>query len=104
MGGFLRPDPTPPIIIGGFGPKMAQLAGRVADGVNLPAGPGLGRLVQIARASRAASARHSSPFVVTVSSDLSAAARERLKELDVDRAVAFVMPPFASHVRRLAAS
>ena len=104
VGGFLRPDPTPPIIIGGFGPKMAQLAGRVADGVNLPAGPGLGRLVEIARASRAASARHSSPFVVTVSSDLSAAARERLKELDVDRAVVFVTPPFASHVRGLAAS
>jgi alkanesulfonate monooxygenase SsuD/methylene tetrahydromethanopterin reductase-like flavin-dependent oxidoreductase (luciferase family) len=104
VGGFLRPDPTPPIIIGGFGPKMAELAGRVADGVNLPAGPGLGRLVEVARASRAASARHSSPFVVTVSSDLSAAARERLKELDVDRAVVFVTPPFASHVRGLAAS
>jgi hypothetical protein len=71
----------------------------VADGVNLPAGPGLGRLVEMARASRAASARHSSPFVVTVSSDLSAAARERLKELDVDRAVVFVTPPFGGHVR-----
>ena len=104
VGGFLRADPPPPIIIGGFGPKMAELAGRVADGVNLPAGPGLGRLVEIARASRAASARPSSPFVVTVSSDLSAAARQRLKELDVDRAVVFVAPPFARHVRSLAAS
>ena len=36
VGGFLRPDPPPPIILGGFGPKMAELAGRVADGVNLP--------------------------------------------------------------------
>ena len=104
MGGFLRPDPTPPIIIGGFGPKMAELAGRVADGVNLPGGPGLGRLIEIARAARVSSARHSSAFLVTVSSDLSAAARERLKELDVDRAVVFVTPPFASHVRGLAAS
>ncbi len=104
VGGFLRPDPPPPIIIGGFGPKMAELAGRMADGVNLPGGPGLGRLVEIARASRVSSARPSSAFLVTVSSDLSAAARERLKELDVDRAVVFVMPPFASHARRLAAS
>ena len=104
VGGFLRPDPPPPIIVGGFGPKMAELAGRVGDGVNLPGGPGLASLVEIARASRAASARHSSPFVVTVSSDLSAAARARLKELDVDRAVVFVRPPFAGHVRRLAAS
>jgi alkanesulfonate monooxygenase SsuD/methylene tetrahydromethanopterin reductase-like flavin-dependent oxidoreductase (luciferase family) len=104
VGGFLRPDPPPPIIIGGFGPKMAELAGRVADGVNLPGGPGLGRLIEIARAAHVSSARPSSAFVVTVSSDLSAAARERLKELDVDRAVVYVTPPFASHVRRLAAS
>ena len=103
VGGFLRPDPPPPLIIGGFGPKMAELAGRVADGVNLPGGPGLGRLIEIARASRVSSARHPSAFLVTVSSDLSAAARERLKELDVDRAVVFVRPPFASNVRRLAA-
>ena len=27
--GFLRPDPPPPVIVGGFGPKMADLAGRV---------------------------------------------------------------------------
>src|SRR5438128_480980 len=53
VGGFLRPDPPLPIIIGGFEPKMAQLAGRVADGVNLPAGPALGRLGEIARASGA---------------------------------------------------
>ena len=104
VGGFLRPDPPPPIIVGGFGPKMAELAGRVGDGVNLPGGPRLARLVEVARASRAASARRPSAFLVTVSSDLSAAARERLKELDVDRAVVFVTPPFASHVRGLAAS
>jgi alkanesulfonate monooxygenase SsuD/methylene tetrahydromethanopterin reductase-like flavin-dependent oxidoreductase (luciferase family) len=104
VGGFLRPDPPPPIVIGGFGPKMAELAGRVADGVNLPGGSGLGRLVEIARASRAASARQPSALLVTVSSELSAPARERLNELDVDRAVVFVRPPFASQVRRLAAS
>ena len=37
--GFLRPEPPPPIVVGGFGPKMAALAGAVGDGVNLPGGP-----------------------------------------------------------------
>ena len=40
-GGFLRPDPPPPVIVGGFGPKMAELAGRLGDGMNVPAGPRL---------------------------------------------------------------
>src|ERR671928_148360 len=48
VAGFLRPEPAPPIIIGGFGPKMAELAGRVGDGINLPGGPGLSQLVAIA--------------------------------------------------------
>src|SRR6185295_3498649 len=32
--GFLRPEPAPPIIVGGFGPRMAGIAGRHADGFN----------------------------------------------------------------------
>jgi alkanesulfonate monooxygenase SsuD/methylene tetrahydromethanopterin reductase-like flavin-dependent oxidoreductase (luciferase family) len=103
VGGFLRPDPAPPVVIGGFGPKMAALAGRVADGVNLPGGPYLARLLEVARAARASSGRQATPFVVTVSSDLSAAALGRLETLEVDRAVAFVRAPFAEHARRLAA-
>src|ERR1700722_1055993 len=55
VSGFLRPDPPPPIVVGGFGPKMADLAGRVADGVNLPGGPGAAGLLEIARRARAAS-------------------------------------------------
>jgi alkanesulfonate monooxygenase SsuD/methylene tetrahydromethanopterin reductase-like flavin-dependent oxidoreductase (luciferase family) len=48
--GFLRPDPAPPIVIGGFGPRVAELAGEVADGFNTQAGhPDLARLVSIAR-------------------------------------------------------
>ena len=103
VGGFLRPDPPPPIIIGAFGPKMAELAGRLADGINLPSGPRLADLLHVARTARASSGRHSSPFVVTVSSDLSRGAIERLEELDVDRAVGFVGAPVADHARRLAA-
>ena len=32
--GFLRPDPEPPVVIAAFGPKMAEIAGRVGDGIN----------------------------------------------------------------------
>src|SRR5262249_31181583 len=35
--GFLRPEPPPPIIVGGFGPRMAAIAGRHADGFNTQA-------------------------------------------------------------------
>lgn len=37
MPGYLVPHPAPPIIVGGFGPKMARLAGRHGDGFNTPA-------------------------------------------------------------------
>jgi alkanesulfonate monooxygenase SsuD/methylene tetrahydromethanopterin reductase-like flavin-dependent oxidoreductase (luciferase family) len=32
--GFLEPDPEPPFVIGAFGPRMAELAGRLGDGLN----------------------------------------------------------------------
>jgi alkanesulfonate monooxygenase SsuD/methylene tetrahydromethanopterin reductase-like flavin-dependent oxidoreductase (luciferase family) len=104
VGGFLRPDPAPPIIVGGFGPKMAELAGRVADGVNLPAGSHLASLIEVARRARAASGRDPSSLVVTVSSDLRPPTLRQLEGLGVDRVVALVAPPFAERVRRLAAS
>jgi len=102
--GFLRPDPAPPVIIGGFGPKVAELAGRVADGINVPDGPGLARLLEVARAARASSGRDASSLMVTVSSRLSTATLARLDELGADRAIVFVEAPFADHVRRLASS
>lgn len=104
VSGFWRPDPAPPIIIGAFGPKMVDLAGRVADGVNLGGGPGLARAVEAARAARRSAGRDPASFVVTVSSPLSASALERLSEHGVDRAVALVRPPFATAVRRLGAA
>jgi alkanesulfonate monooxygenase SsuD/methylene tetrahydromethanopterin reductase-like flavin-dependent oxidoreductase (luciferase family) len=111
VGGFLRPSPPPPIVLGGFGPKMAALAGRVADGVNLPGGPGLVRLLEVAREARQQAgrgdgsvlARAESPFLVTVSAELRPQALERLDGLGVDRAVVFVGTPNAEQVRRLAA-
>jgi alkanesulfonate monooxygenase SsuD/methylene tetrahydromethanopterin reductase-like flavin-dependent oxidoreductase (luciferase family) len=104
VGGFLRPDPPPPVIVGGFGPKMAELAGRVADGVNVPGGPRLARLLEVARAARAASGRDPASLVVTVSSSLHPRVLQQLEELEVDRVVAFTAAPFAANARRLAAS
>jgi alkanesulfonate monooxygenase SsuD/methylene tetrahydromethanopterin reductase-like flavin-dependent oxidoreductase (luciferase family) len=100
--GFLRPTPPPPIIVGGFGPKMAALAGRMADGINLGAGPGLERLLDIARSARIAAGGDAASFIVTVSSDLRAATLSELERLDVHRVVVFVRAPFAENARRLA--
>jgi alkanesulfonate monooxygenase SsuD/methylene tetrahydromethanopterin reductase-like flavin-dependent oxidoreductase (luciferase family) len=104
VGGFLRPDPPPPIVVGAFGPKMAELAGRLADGINLPGGARLARLLDVARTARTTAGRDPSTFVVTVSSDIRPSALERLQELKVDRAVTFVGAPSAETVRRLAAN
>jgi alkanesulfonate monooxygenase SsuD/methylene tetrahydromethanopterin reductase-like flavin-dependent oxidoreductase (luciferase family) len=103
VGGFLRPDPPPPVVIGGFGPKMAQLAGQVGDGINLPAGPGLERLLDIARAARSAAGADPASLLVTVSSTLDPAGVRRLEALGVHRLVVFVQPPFAPRLRQLAA-
>lgn len=47
--GFLRPEPPPPIVIAAFGPKMAEVAGRAGDGLNVPANsPRLEELCHIA--------------------------------------------------------
>jgi alkanesulfonate monooxygenase SsuD/methylene tetrahydromethanopterin reductase-like flavin-dependent oxidoreductase (luciferase family) len=103
VGGFLVPRPPPPVLLGGFGPAMAQLAGRVADGINVPDGPSLSRLLAVARAARAASGRDPSTLVVTVSAAPTRATIARLAELGVDRVVAFARAPFAPQAERLAA-
>lgn len=56
--GFLRPGPPPPIIVGGFGPKMAELAGRLGDGINTPA-------ARRSAGSSASPARHTNAPAVT---------------------------------------
>ena len=63
--GFLRPDPPPPIVIGGFGPRTAELAGQVADGFNTQAGhPDLASLAAIARQAHERSGR-ATPFEIS---------------------------------------
>ena len=98
--GFLRPDPPPPIVIGAFGPKMAELAGTAADGINTQAWhPRLGELLEIARGAHAGAGRDPARFLVTVFASLEARwlderrpERARLRELGVDRLVLIASP------------
>jgi alkanesulfonate monooxygenase SsuD/methylene tetrahydromethanopterin reductase-like flavin-dependent oxidoreductase (luciferase family) len=100
--GFLHPDPPPPFVIGAIGPKMAELAGRVADGINIRAQhPRLHELVDVARDAHVG--RENEPFLVTVFTQLDehwlrteSEARGPLDTLDVDRLVLFVSPPYDS--------
>jgi alkanesulfonate monooxygenase SsuD/methylene tetrahydromethanopterin reductase-like flavin-dependent oxidoreductase (luciferase family) len=100
--GFLRPDPPPPIVVGGFGPRMAAIAGRHGDGWNTQAmHPQLGELARIAREAHAASGRDAARFVVTVFAGLDerwlrpdSRARQMLERVGVDRLILLVSPPF----------
>src|SRR5262245_42679001 len=115
--GFLRPDPAPPIIVGGFGPRMAGIAGTHADGLNTQAGhPRLAELIRVGRDAHAASGRDPAKFIVTVFGGLrdsyltpDSPARTALRDLGVDRLILLVEPPFdpariAAAGRRLASS
>jgi len=100
--GFLRPEPAPPIIVGGFGPRMAAIAGRHGDGFNTQAlHPQLGDLIRRARDEHAASGRDPSRFVMTVFAGLDARwlradsrARQSLERAGVHRLILLVAPPF----------
>ena len=100
--GFLRPDPPPPIIVAGFGPRMAAIAGRYGDGFNTQARhPRFAELVRIARDEHAAAGHDPSRFIVTVFAGLSErwlrrGSRERaaLEDLGVARLILLVEPPY----------
>jgi len=101
-GGFLRPDPPPPVIIGGFGPRTMALAGRVGDGLNTQAEhPQLAELVDVARRAHTAAGGNADHFLVTVFArlhprwaDPASPERQRLAEVGVDRLILLASPPF----------
>ena len=100
--GFLPAEPPPPVIVAGFGPRMAAIAGQYGDGFNTQAGhPRLEELIQIARAEYGSGGRKSGKFSVSVFAGLSerwlkpgSPDRHRLEQLGVDRAILLVEPPF----------
>jgi alkanesulfonate monooxygenase SsuD/methylene tetrahydromethanopterin reductase-like flavin-dependent oxidoreductase (luciferase family) len=100
--GFLRSDPAPPIVVGGFGPRMAGIAGRWADGFNTPARhPELAALVRVAREAHREAGRDPAGFLVTVFAGLADAwltrgsgPRRGLETLGVARLILLVQPPF----------
>jgi alkanesulfonate monooxygenase SsuD/methylene tetrahydromethanopterin reductase-like flavin-dependent oxidoreductase (luciferase family) len=100
--GFLRPEPPPPIIIGGFGRRMASIAGRHGDGYDAPASlPGLPDLIDIARSEHALAHPEGSSFEISVFGGfrpawLNPESRERLEldRLRVDRLILQVEPPY----------
>jgi alkanesulfonate monooxygenase SsuD/methylene tetrahydromethanopterin reductase-like flavin-dependent oxidoreductase (luciferase family) len=100
--GFLRPDPVPPILVGGSGPKMADLAGRVADGICVPAGPMTAELIAAARRARLDSGRDPAQLVVTVSLPSIPERGQSWAGPDVDRLIVYVGQPFDEGVTRLA--
>ena len=98
--GFLHPAPAPPILVAGFGPKMATLAGERADGFNTHAThPDLEGLLDTARAAATGAGR---PRIETTVFDIfdpewldgASARRERLSAADVDTLILVVAPPF----------
>jgi alkanesulfonate monooxygenase SsuD/methylene tetrahydromethanopterin reductase-like flavin-dependent oxidoreductase (luciferase family) len=99
--GFLRPDPLPPVVIGTQGPKMAELAGRVGDGVCLPVRSAMTELVAVAGMARAAAGRDEEPFLVTVLLSSWSDRSELPTGIDVDRLIVYVTPPFADAISRL---
>jgi len=95
--GFLRPEPPAPIVVGGFGPKMAELAGRLADGINAPTTV-LPQLLDVARRARDTAGRDPETFLVTTSG---APDDPRLERLGVHRVITMVRPPYTAAVARL---
>jgi alkanesulfonate monooxygenase SsuD/methylene tetrahydromethanopterin reductase-like flavin-dependent oxidoreductase (luciferase family) len=100
--GFLKPDPPPPIIVGGFGPRMAGIAGRHADGFNTQAmHPRLAELARTARDEHTKSGRSGGDFILTVFAGLDdrwlradSRARQMLERTGVDRLILLQEPPF----------
>jgi alkanesulfonate monooxygenase SsuD/methylene tetrahydromethanopterin reductase-like flavin-dependent oxidoreductase (luciferase family) len=100
--GYLSADPAPPIVIGGFGPRMAAIAGTHGDGFNTQAHhPRLAALAQIALDSHKAAGRDPARFGVSVFAGFAPAwlrsdseNRAALSRAGVGRLILLVEPPY----------
>jgi len=100
--GYLRCDPAPPIIIGGFGPRMAGIAGKHGDGFNTQARhPSLAELDRVARDAHKAAGRDPARFSLSVFAGFAPAwlradseNRAVLARMGVDRLILLAGPPY----------
>jgi alkanesulfonate monooxygenase SsuD/methylene tetrahydromethanopterin reductase-like flavin-dependent oxidoreductase (luciferase family) len=92
--GFLRPVPLPPVVVAGLGPKMADLAGRVGDGICVPFGTMTADLVAMARLARQRAGRDPHQLLVVVSLTSVPDRASFPASIDVDRLIVYVAPPF----------
>src|SRR4029453_6244219 len=105
---YRRSDPAPPIIIGGFGPRMAAIAGKYGDGFNTQARhPNLAELSRIARAEHRTAGGNPVRFDLSVFAGLAPAwlrpdseNRAALQRMGVDRLILPNDPPYdATQIR-----
>jgi alkanesulfonate monooxygenase SsuD/methylene tetrahydromethanopterin reductase-like flavin-dependent oxidoreductase (luciferase family) len=99
--GFLRPEPIPPIVVAALGPKMAELAGRLGDGICVPAGSTMTRLVALARQACVHSGRDPDDLLVTALLSSWSELTQPPPVAEVDRLIVFVTPPFDEAIGRL---
>jgi alkanesulfonate monooxygenase SsuD/methylene tetrahydromethanopterin reductase-like flavin-dependent oxidoreductase (luciferase family) len=99
--GYLRPTPLPPVLVAAFGPKMAELAGRIGDGICLQAGARLPDLATIAREAHARTGRDPHQFLLAASLGTVPEQIRHWAELGVDRLIVYIAPPFDDGIRRL---
>jgi alkanesulfonate monooxygenase SsuD/methylene tetrahydromethanopterin reductase-like flavin-dependent oxidoreductase (luciferase family) len=100
--GYLRLDSPPPIIVGGFGPRMAAIAGRHAEGLNTQAAhPQLADLVRLARDEHGRAGRDPDRFIVTVFGGFTerwmrpdSPERAQLAKLGVERLILLLQSPY----------
>jgi alkanesulfonate monooxygenase SsuD/methylene tetrahydromethanopterin reductase-like flavin-dependent oxidoreductase (luciferase family) len=99
--GFLQPRPVPPIVIAANGPKMAELAGRLGDGICVPVGPGLADLIDIGRRAWSGSNRGYTRLLTTALLSSWSEQTRLPVGLDLDRLIVYAAPPFAESIARL---
>ena len=100
--GYPRPEAPPPIVIGGFGGRMARIAGRFGDGFNTPAGhPRFAELAALARAEYERSGRGPDGFLLTAFTGLDPAyldndspRRQALEQAGTARVILLVPHPY----------
>ena len=115
--GFLVPDPPPPIVVGGFGPRMATLAGEIADGFNTQAGhprprrPGPARPPGPRGPATGDGWGSGGPFLLTAFAGLDprwyrreSAGWRRAEAAGVDRLILITSPPYPDAELRAAGS